>query len=160
METYSTYFLSPVGWLKIATNGQSLLHVSFQQEPGVNEGNELNTACQLQLEEYFQGRRSRFDIPVDLQGSDFQKKVWSQLQQIPFGITISYQRLAVLSGNPLLTRAVGQANAVNPVAVIIPCHRVIGADGSMVGYAGGLWRKQWLLDHERNVRFGVQADLF
>lgn len=160
MEAYSTYFLSPVGWLKISTNGQSLLEVTFQTEPGVNEGHPINTLVQTQFEEYFMGDRKRFDLPLDPQGSDFQKRVWQQLVKIPFGITITYHRLAVLSGSPMLTRAVGHANATNPIAIIIPCHRVIGSDGSLIGYGGGLWRKQWLLDLERKVRFGAQTDLF
>ncbi|MCX6269711.1 MAG: methylated-DNA--[protein]-cysteine S-methyltransferase [Bacteroidetes bacterium] len=158
-QLFVSYFPSPVGWIKIVTNGSALHEVSFEKEPGLNESHAYNTVCQLQMEEYFQGHRKLFKLELDPQGTDFQKKTWNALLRIPFGTSISYHHLALWLGNPLLTRAVGSANAHNPVAIIIPCHRVIGADGSLVGYGGGLRRKQWLLDHERNVRFGTQSQL-
>jgi methylated-DNA-[protein]-cysteine S-methyltransferase len=101
-----------------------------------------------QLDEYFAGRLTRFDIPLQLVGTDFQRRVWSELQRIPYGETISYGELARRVGNPAAVRAVGLANGRNPVAIIVPCHRVIGADGSLTGYGGGLSRKAWLLEHE------------
>ena len=98
--------------------------------------------------EYFAGGRTDFDVPLELAGTDFQRRVWSALRDIPYGETISYGELARRVGNPGAVRAVGLANGRNPVAIIVPCHRVIGADGSLTGYGGGLDRKAWLLDHE------------
>jgi AraC family transcriptional regulator of adaptative response/methylated-DNA-[protein]-cysteine methyltransferase len=104
-----------------------------------------------QLEEYFRGERRRFDVPLDLGGTAFQQSVWSRLQGIPFGGTRSYVEVASQVGKRDAVRAVGQANGRNPVAIVVPCHRVVGADGSLSGYGGGLWRKRWLLEHERAV---------
>jgi methylated-DNA-[protein]-cysteine S-methyltransferase len=103
------------------------------------------------MDEYFNGNRKTFDLPLDLQGTDFQKKVWLELQKIPFGKTISYKELSLRLGDIKAIRAVAAANGANPVSIIVPCHRVIGSNGSLTGYAGGLWRKQWLLDHESSA---------
>jgi len=105
--------------------------------------------CARQLEEYFAGRRKSFDCRLDLQGTDFQKKVWRALLKVPFGKTASYGKIARAVGRPGAARAVGGANHANPVAVIVPCHRIIGADGSLTGYGAGIERKAWLLEHER-----------
>ena len=113
--------------------------------------------CVDQLKEYFEGKRELFSIKLDLQGTDFQLKVWQELQKIPYGKTITYHELAEGIGDPKAFRAVGQADAKNPIAVIIPCHRVLGNDGKLVGYAGGLERKKWLLEHEQALS---QKDLF
>jgi methylated-DNA-[protein]-cysteine S-methyltransferase len=104
-----------------------------------------------QLREYFAGRRRDFDFPLDVRGTDFQKKVWKALRSIPFGRTVSYGDIAKKIGNPKAMRAVGLANGKNPVAVVVPCHRVIGADGSLTGYGGGLERKKILLDLESHT---------
>ena len=101
-----------------------------------------------QLDQYFAGTLSQFDLPIRMDGTDFQRRVWSHLRQIPYGETISYGDLARRVGSPNASRAVGSANGRNPVAVIVPCHRVIASDGSLGGYGGGLARKTWLLDHE------------
>jgi methylated-DNA-[protein]-cysteine S-methyltransferase len=101
------------------------------------------------LDEYFAGRRWRFDLPLSLDGTVFQRAVWAALRQIPYGQTASYGDIAARVGNPKAVRAVGGANNRNPVAIIVPCHRVIGHGGSLVGYGGGLDTKRWLLDHER-----------
>ncbi len=101
-----------------------------------------------QLREYFDGKRTEFDLPLDLPGTDFQRQVWAALQTIPCGKTRSYQEQARVIGRPTAVRAVAHANGDNPIAIIVPCHRVIGADGSLTGYGGGIWRKQWLLEHE------------
>jgi methylated-DNA-[protein]-cysteine S-methyltransferase len=103
-----------------------------------------------QLEAYFAGSRSTFDVALDLQGTEFQRSVWAGLLEIPYGETISYGELARRVGRPGASRAVGLANGRNPVAIIVPCHRVIGANGTLTGYGGGLDRKVWLLDHERS----------
>jgi len=104
-----------------------------------------------QLDAYFAGELLEFDVAMDMEGTDFQRRVWAGLCDIPYGETISYGELAGRVGNPNASRAVGLANGRNPVAIIVPCHRVIGADGSLTGYGGGLDRKVWLLDHERAV---------
>jgi AraC family transcriptional regulator of adaptative response/methylated-DNA-[protein]-cysteine methyltransferase len=108
-----------------------------------------------QLKEYFKGERKEFDIPLDLVGTDFQKKVWKSLMQIPYGSTISYGEQAKRNGKPKAVRAVANANAKNKISIILPCHRVIGADGKLTGYGGGLWRKEKLLEFEQqhnNIR--------
>jgi methylated-DNA-[protein]-cysteine S-methyltransferase len=102
-----------------------------------------------QLRAYFAGELTRFDLQLDLHGTTFQRRVWSALLDIPYGTTTSYGSLAEKLGDPRATRAVGLANGRNPISIIVPCHRVIGADGSLTGYGGGLSRKQWLLAHER-----------
>lgn len=111
----------------------------------------------LQLIEYFDGKRNTFDFPLNPQGTDFQKKVWKALLEIPFGKTTSYQELSIKLGDVKAIRAVASANGKNPLWVVVPCHRVIGSDGSLTGYAGGLWRKKWLLEHETPP---IQQSLF
>lgn len=105
-----------------------------------------------QLGEYFAGERDGFDLPLEPEGTEFQRSVWKALAEIPYGETRSYGQIAAVVGRPKAARAVGMANNRNPIAVIVPCHRVIGAGGALVGYAGGLERKTWLLDHEREAR--------
>ncbi len=107
-----------------------------------------------QLQEYFEGNRTHFDIKLDPEGTIFQKKVWAQLQTIPYGKTVSYQKIANDLGDPKVIRAAASANGKNPISIVIPCHRVIGSDGSLTGYAGGLHRKKWLLEHESPVTQG------
>lgn len=111
----------------------------------------------IQLQEYFEGKRKQFTIRLNPQGTNFQQKVWQKLLEIPYGTTISYQQLAQNLDNPKAVRAVANANGKNPLWIIIPCHRVIGADGSLTGYAGELWRKKWLLEHENP---SLQQQLF
>ena len=110
-----------------------------------------------QLKEYFEGNRTDFQFIMNPIGTDFQKKVWKELLEIPFGKTASYQEVTNKLGDPKAIRAVANANGKNPLWIVIPCHRVIGSDGSLTGYAGGLWRKKWLLDHENPVK---QQSLF
>ena len=116
--------------------------------PGKNKYIDL---VQIQVAEYMDGKRKIFDIPLDTPGTEFQKTVWNMLQQIPYGETWSYKQQAIKIDNPKAVRAVATANGYNKIAFIIPCHRVIGSDGSLTGYGGGLKRKQWLLDLEANV---------
>jgi methylated-DNA-[protein]-cysteine S-methyltransferase len=113
-----------------------------------------------QLTEYFESTRKYFDLPLDLQGTAFQQRVWEELCRIPFGQTISYANLARRIRQPDAVRAVAAANRRNPVWVIVPCHRVMGADGSLTGYAGGLWRKEWLFNHEYLNGFHKQLSMF
>jgi methylated-DNA-[protein]-cysteine S-methyltransferase len=110
-----------------------------------------------QFEEYFEGKRTQFDLKLAPEGTEFQKKVWKQLQEIQFGKTLTYQQMANQLGNPKVIRAAASANGRNPISIVIPCHRVIGSDGSLTGYAGGLHRKKWLLEHESPVK---QQSLF
>ena len=111
-----------------------------------------------ELDEYFKGKRKDFTVPLTPAGTSFRKEVWLTLGKIPFGSTISYSDVAMRLGNPLSVRAVANANSKNPVAIIIPCHRVIGENGNLTGYAGGLWRKKWLIEHE-NKFSGKPVDL-
>lgn len=113
--------------------------------------------CTEQLIQYFNGSRRQFELPVHQPGTPFQQETWNLLTNIPFGKTISYLQLAIQTGDPKATRAVANANSKNDVAVIIPCHRVIGSNGELTGYAGGLWRKRWLLEHETKIAWGVQT---
>lgn len=152
MDTY--YYQSPAGILEIESNGNAITGVRIVN--GYTKANPVAAICPIireacrQLEEYFAGNRKNFDLPLDLQGTDFQRKVWAQLQQIPYGTTISYAQLAKAVDNPKACRAVGSANGKNPVAIVVPCHRVIASDGSPGGYAYGLEIKNQLLLLEKN----------
>ncbi|MCX6282528.1 MAG: methylated-DNA--[protein]-cysteine S-methyltransferase [Bacteroidetes bacterium] len=159
MKSLPRAFLrTPIGFIEItgtAKGLKSLYFLDFKVKvPRVPH--ELKDAVD-QLHEYFIGERKNFSLDLDLEGSAFQLKVWSELIKIPYGSTISYHELARRIGNPSAFRAVGGANATNPVSVIIPCHRVLGTNGRLVGYAGGLKRKKWLLEHEHAF---AQRDLF
>jgi methylated-DNA-[protein]-cysteine S-methyltransferase len=109
-------------------------------------------ACVKQIDEYFKGNRKEFLLNLDPAGTEFQKLVWRQLEKIPFGQVVTYRDVAGAIGNPKAFRAAGNANGKNPIAIIIPCHRVVGSDGSLTGYGGGLWRKDWLIKYERGFR--------
>jgi methylated-DNA-[protein]-cysteine S-methyltransferase len=104
-----------------------------------------------ELEEYFQNKRTAFTVPLCLDGTDFQKRVWTALRTVPYGKTASYLDMANEIGNPKAVRAIGGANSRNPISIIVPCHRIIGKNGTLVGYEGGLWRKEWLLKHEGSL---------
>ena len=151
-----------MGNLRILATEAGISAVGFYEEeiPAKDESRQdglFLADCVRQLDEYFQGNRKVFSVPFDLQGTDFQKKVWTELLNIPFGKTISYIELARRLGDEKVIRAAGSANGKNPVAILIPCHRVIGSNGELVGYAGGLQRKQWLLEFESGAR---QTSLF
>ena len=148
-----------IGTLRIEGNASGLTAVGFIETDGnISEivPVELKEAVQ-QLKEYLEGNRTQFELELAPQGTEFQKRVWKELIKIPFGKTMSYQKIANLLGDPKVIRAAASANGKNPIAIIIPCHRVIGSDGSLTGYAGGLHRKKWLLDHENPVK---QQSLF
>ena len=146
-------FSTPLGSISLEGDSDFLHSILFTDaEPVVtNTDNLLLRFAKAQLLEYFSGVRQTFDLPLYFTGSSFQNKVWMQLQEIPFGETISYLKLAQNLGDEKAIRAAATANSKNPFAIVVPCHRVIGSDGSLTGYAGGLWRKQWLLDHEQKV---------
>jgi len=155
------FYRSEIGTIRIAGTTDSVTVVEFLK----NEPNDQPVPirqnptcpypplgqCITQLDEYFRGERTKFSLPLTLIGTPFQKKVWNQLQKIPYGKTASYKDVAVAIDNPKGMRAVGGANGKNPISIIIPCHRVIAHDGSIGGYGGGLWRKEWLLKHEQEV---------
>ena len=114
--------------------------------------NEFTDQLVKEINEYFQGTRQDFDVPLHTPGTDFQNRVWRALQEIPYGETTSYQEIAKRISNPKAVRAVGTANGMNRIAIVIPCHRVVGSDGKLTGYGGGIWRKDWLIDHERRYK--------
>jgi len=146
------YLQSPIGWIEICGTDSEILAVEFVSRPRPKSeasSHQLLEECARQLEEYFAGCRRGFSLPLRLEGTLFQKLVWHALQQIPYGQTVAYSDLAQRIGREKACRAVGAANHRNPVSIIIPCHRVVGRDGGLVGYGGGLWRKQWLLEHEK-----------
>ena len=157
--TTTTTMTSPVGTLTLTAEDGKLtrLHMDGQRHapdpsPDWERDDDGLAAVVEQLEAYFAGSRETFDVPLALAGTDFQRRVWEGLLEIPYGETMSYGELARRVGRPGASRAVGLANGRNPVAIIVPCHRVIGANGTMTGYGGGLDRKVWLLDHERSQR--------
>ncbi|MGI6615375.1 MAG: methylated-DNA--[protein]-cysteine S-methyltransferase [Dethiobacteria bacterium] len=147
------FYNSPLGRIAIAENSEAITHLYFNREPGFPGAVPRETAllkeAALQLEQYFAGRRKTFELPLAPEGTAFQLKVWQALQEIPYGQTRSYGQIARAVGNEKAARAVGMANNQNPISIIIPCHRVIGADGKLVGYGGGLERKACLLELER-----------
>lgn len=152
MKKYKNFYDSKVGILEIESTEKAITKVHFTDKKKIKSDPQLPPIikkCRKQLDEYFKGKRQNFSLDVQLEGTDFQKKVWEQLQRIPFGETASYKDVAVAIGNEKAVRAVGGANGMNNIAIIIPCHRVIGADGDLVGFGGGLWRKVWLLNHEK-----------
>ena len=148
MET--CYIDTPLGIAKIAgdNNGVASVSVLNSNEKITVEIPEVLEDCVYQLKEYFREERQQFDLKLNPQGTIFQKKVWQQLEQIPYGKTISYLTLSKQIGDVKAIRAAASANGKNPLWIIVPCHRVIGSDGSLIGYAGGISRKQWLLNHE------------
>jgi methylated-DNA-[protein]-cysteine S-methyltransferase len=153
VQTYRACHHSEIGFLEIVGNKKGILTITFGADEFEADGNlpAPMSECLRQLTEYFKGRRQKFSIPLLLEGTDFQKAVWRQLQNIPFGQTASYGDVARAVGSPRAFRAVGNANNKNPIPLIIPCHRVIGSDGKLVGFGGGIWRKEWLLDHEKTI---------
>lgn len=154
-HNYTTYLQTPVGRLQITASNQAVTSVRFvKKNEKVKSGNpnKITRRCEKQLKEYFAGKRTKFELPLQLDGTEFQKKIWRALLKIPYGKTASYGEIARKTGNANASRAVGGANNKNKIAIVIPCHRVIGADGKLTGYAGGLWRKKWLLNHERNIK--------
>ncbi len=152
-QPVSIYYNSPIGTIEIVGTEDGVTSVGFggkKSETPVPAGAPLPVDAALrQLDEYFRGKREKFTVKLELQGTEFQKKVWRQLMRIPFGGTVSYGEVAMAIGRPKATRAVGSANGLNKINIIIPCHRVIGRSGDLVGYGGGVWRKRWLIAHEQ-----------
>lgn len=146
----SAVISSPIGLLHITGDDEGVQEVTFltDNEPISTIIPDSLSTCVAQLSEYFDGKREDFDLKLNPQGTEFQRKVWEILLEIPFSKTRSYLEQSKVFGDVKAIRAVASANGKNPIAIIIPCHRVIGSDGSLTGYAGGKWRKQWLLNHE------------
>ena len=165
MSTGTSLHSTPIGQLLIVSDGEALTEVRFVNEPEgevaakevetlsspARSAGPLLTAVRDQLDAYFSGHSKEFDLPIRPDGTPFQKRVWAALQEIPYGKTVSYGELSQRLGDPEAIRAVGAANGQNPIPIIIPCHRVIGADGSLVGYGGGLARKRALLELETGI---------
>ena len=152
-EKHKAYYMSEIGLIEIIGTEEGILSLDFLEEgsKGHHEIDPYLEKCVEQLDEYFRGTRREFSLDLILQGTAFQKNVWNQLMKIPFGEAVSYKYIASSIGNIKAVRAVGNANGKNKIAIIIPCHRVIGSNGTLVGYASGVWRKEWLLKHESGV---------
>ncbi|GGO66424.1 methylated-DNA--[protein]-cysteine S-methyltransferase [Bowmanella pacifica] len=150
MNVQYCYLQSPIGLVEISAVTQGIRAIKFVEKRGFEAQQTplLNLATE-QLAGYFDGQRQVFDLPLAAQGTSFQQQVWNALLSIPFGQTASYLDIARKIGNPAAVRAVGAANGKNPLSVVVPCHRIIGSNGTLTGYAGGLERKAWLLQHEQ-----------
>lgn len=156
MET--VFIQTPLGIAKIEGNENGISVVSVTQEGELSSKIPKNLKQAVtQLNEYFEGKRKEFTFLINPQGTEFQQKVWQELLHIPFGKTMSYLDLSKKLGDVKAIRAVASANGKNPLWIVVPCHRIIGTDGSLTGYAGGLWRKKWLLEHENPIK---QQSLF
>lgn len=153
----TAYLKSPIGTIEVKYSDKGIVSLYFVDDVELNYTIHPVNECITQLEQYFNGERESFELDLDLHGTEFQKSVWIELLKIPFGETESYINIAKKLGNAKKLRAVGNANGKNPVSIIVPCHRVVGADGNLVGYGGGLWRKKWLLEHEQKYK---QLSLF
>lgn len=154
----TTTMPSPIGELTLVASSSGLRAVLWPDDAGRvrlpaslldNSDHPVLIACRGQLEEYFAGTRTTFDLPLDLRGTEFQRTAWTALAEIPYGSTISYREQATRIGRPRAVRAIGTANGRNPISIVLPCHRVVGTNGSLTGFAGGLDAKAWLLNHER-----------
>lgn len=150
MMMYKGYFTSQIGIICVHDNGEKLLSVSICENEENSNMSDLTVKAINQIKEYLGGVRKIFDLPIEMNGTEFQFKVWSELCNIPYGETRSYKDIAEKIGNPEAARAVGSANNKNKFMIIVPCHRVVGADGSLTGYAGGIDVKKKLLELERH----------
>lgn len=155
-KIFRAYYSSPIGMVEIAGTEDGISSIIFT-EGEVTTGSvpDILKDAYAQLDEYFKGKRKGFDLKLSPKGTEFQKKVWNELMNIPFGETLTYKDIASKIGNIKAVRAVGNANGKNPISIVVPCHRVIGSSGELTGYAGGLDRKAWLLKHERDNMKGV-----
>lgn len=152
---------TPIGTIKVESSKVEILSVSFIDNVEVNSENQpaVLDKCAKQLIEYFEGSRKQFSVAIKAEGTQFQKSVWGKLEEIPFGKTENYLGLSRQLQNPGAVRAVGTANGKNPLLIIVPCHRIVGSKGELTGYSAGLYRKQWLIEHESKV-MGTHLLLF
>jgi len=150
-EQHKAYYTSEIGMIEVVGRSDGIMSVDFVEDAEADNisVHDCLKPCMTQLDEYFCGKRKTFLVSFQIQGTEFNKKVWRALMEIPYGTTQSYSDIAKAIGHKNAYRAVGNANRNNKIAIIIPCHRVIGSDGSLTGYACGIWRKEWLLAHER-----------
>ncbi len=161
-ELQTTYYKTPIGTAKISGNDKGIQSITVMEEEFIESKNKSEVSiclqdCCIQLKEYFEGKRTAFNLKLNPQGTAFQKRVWQELLTIPFNKTRTYLEQSKALGDVKAIRAVASANGKNPIWIVIPCHRVIGSDGSLTGYASGIWRKKWLLAHENPVK---QQSLF
>ncbi len=153
-NSFKSVYDAPIGKMIIISNGEAIIEIDHvnHDEPIMSNPDELCNLAMKQLDEYFTGTRIEFDLPLKaIKGTEFQKAAWQALTTIPYGETISYGEQAKRMNNPKAVRAVGGANGKNPFSIVVPCHRVIGANGTLTGYTGGMSRKEWLLDFERSI---------
>lgn len=148
---FSSILNSPIGKLIIKANDNEVYEINFIEEDKNEKPNDISIIAKTQLLEYFESKRRKFDFPIQQNSTDFQRKVWEELQKIPTGNTISYAILAKRLQNPLAIRAIAAANGKNKLLIVVPCHRVIGSNGKLIGFSAGLWRKKWLLEHESKI---------
>lgn len=151
VKMYRAFYKSPIGDIEVTATAKEICSLEFVKGKRTGKATKLSPALRealKQLDEFFRGKRRIFELMLRLEGSEFQLDVWQALLDIPYGATASYRDVAKAVGRPEAVRAVGAANGANPISLIIPCHRVIGADGRLVGYGGGLDRKEWLIEHE------------
>jgi methylated-DNA-[protein]-cysteine S-methyltransferase len=160
---YTQIYHSPIGIIKIVADEFCIEELVFMEESQLNELTIststplIITQCIEELIEYFAGKRKQFSVAINQAGTEFQQKVWKELYEIPFSKTLSYGELAKKMGDPNLVRAAASANGKNKIAILVPCHRIVGSDRSLVGYAWGKGRKKWLLQHEFRLALGVQT---
>lgn len=161
MKVFRAYLESPIGYIEIISSKAGITAIRFVEEmtAEIQSNQHIEDAIE-QLNEYFAGQRNQFELNLDLNGTEFQKKIWTLLQEIESGRTVSYKDIARKHGDLKAIRAIGTTNGRNPLSIVVPCHRVIGSDGSLTGYASGLQRKKWLLDHEKKMTGEYQANLF
>lgn len=150
---------SPIGKIQISANDRKVFTISFPEEIADENPNELSELAKSQFEEYFEGKRITFDFPMTQTGTEFQQSVWNELRTIEAGHPISYTALSKRLKNPLAIRAIASANGKNNLIIAVPCHRVIGSNGDLVGFSAGLWRKKWLLEHEAAISSIGQTSL-
>ena len=159
-EIHTAYYKSPIGTIEVKGNSKEIHSIYFIEED-ISTTLEVTSGeikkCIQQLDEYFLGNRKEFELNLSPSGTEFQGKVWTELLKVPFGKTRSYLEQSKKLGDVKAIRAVASANGKNPISIIIPCHRIVGSDGSLTGYAGGVWRKKWLLEHENGNK---QQSLF
>ncbi|MEO9209524.1 MAG: methylated-DNA--[protein]-cysteine S-methyltransferase [Ginsengibacter sp.] len=152
---FTIYYSSPIGMLKIIATETHIQEIIFMDDKEALNTKKISTSenailkkCKKELDQYFKGKRKQFSVSIHQEGTPFQEKVWNELLNIPFGKTVSYAHISEAIQNKKAVRAVGTANGSNHLPIIVPCHRVIGANGKLTGYGGGIWRKQWLIEHE------------
>jgi methylated-DNA-[protein]-cysteine S-methyltransferase len=156
---FSSLVESPIGQLIIKANEHEVFSINFPDQLTDESPNKITEIAKAQFIEYFEGKRNNFNFPMLQTGTDFQKNVWNELRKIDAGKPITYAALAKRMKNPLAIRAIASANGKNNLLIVIPCHRVIGSNGELVGFSAGLWRKKWLLEHETRITMNGQSSL-